>query len=376
MPDPVAVQSRRPHAADHRRDRHRAGPDRRRQLRAVQFAAASPSRSNDSSSGHSQPAASPARPPRPELPVPGHGAGTGIPSSITRRARGPSGSDRRRRIDPPRQRGGRGADMSSHHHHPAPTAGGGAPRDVAVIGAGMVGLATAWFLQEAGVRVTVYERDHVGAGASWGNAGWLTPALTAPLPEPAVLRYGLRARAQPAIAGVPATARRPHAAALPGRVRRPQHVAPVAPRDGRVRAAQRARPRGLRRPRRRRDARDRRTGPSRSSPVSAGRRDAAGLLTELEHIRRRRAAGRLPPGHGLAGARDGAGAVGTRGCGRGDPRPALPASARVRLESRARGARPRRRGGRGRRRHRPAPRAGRRRRGHRRTGNATSTTPS
>ncbi|WP_405109582.1 FAD-binding oxidoreductase [Micromonospora sp. NBC_01405] len=72
-----------------------------------------------------------------------------------------------------------------------------APRDVAVVGAGMVGLSTAWFLQEAGVRVTVYERDHVGAGASWGNAGWLTPGLTAPLPEPAVLRYGLRAVLSP-----------------------------------------------------------------------------------------------------------------------------------------------------------------------------------
>jgi D-amino-acid dehydrogenase len=61
----------------------------------------------------------------------------------------------------------------------------------------MVGLATAWFLQEAGVQVTVYERDQIGAGASWGNAGWLTPGLTAPLPEPAVLRYGLRAVLSP-----------------------------------------------------------------------------------------------------------------------------------------------------------------------------------
>ncbi|GGM63117.1 NAD(P)/FAD-dependent oxidoreductase [Dactylosporangium sucinum] len=68
-----------------------------------------------------------------------------------------------------------------------------APNTVAVIGAGMVGLSTAWFLQEAGVHVTVYERSRVGAGASWGNAGWLTPGLAAPLPEPAVLRYGLRA---------------------------------------------------------------------------------------------------------------------------------------------------------------------------------------
>src|SRR5215203_3370490 len=73
----------------------------------------------------------------------------------------------------------------------------GTPRHVAVIGGGMVGLSTAWFLQESGVQVTVYERDHVAAGASWGNAGWLTPSLAAPLPEPAVLRYGLKAVLSP-----------------------------------------------------------------------------------------------------------------------------------------------------------------------------------
>jgi D-amino-acid dehydrogenase len=61
----------------------------------------------------------------------------------------------------------------------------------------MVGLSTAWFLQESGAQVTVYERDRVAAGSSWGNAGWLTPSLTAPLPEPAVLRYGLRAVLSP-----------------------------------------------------------------------------------------------------------------------------------------------------------------------------------
>lgn len=64
---------------------------------------------------------------------------------------------------------------------------------IAVVGAGMVGLSTAWHLQEQGIQVTVLERDHVAAGASWGNAGWLTPGLTTPLPEPAVLTYGVRA---------------------------------------------------------------------------------------------------------------------------------------------------------------------------------------
>jgi D-amino-acid dehydrogenase len=71
------------------------------------------------------------------------------------------------------------------------------PRRVAVVGAGMVGLSTAWFLQEHGVEVTVLDRDGVAAGSSWGNAGWLTPGIATPLPEPAVLKYGLRAVLSP-----------------------------------------------------------------------------------------------------------------------------------------------------------------------------------
>lgn len=68
---------------------------------------------------------------------------------------------------------------------------------VAVLGAGMVGLSTAWFLQERGVAVTVYDREDVAAGSSWGNAGWLTPSMAVPLPEPSVLKYGLRAVLSP-----------------------------------------------------------------------------------------------------------------------------------------------------------------------------------
>jgi len=67
------------------------------------------------------------------------------------------------------------------------------PRRVGVVGAGMAGLCTAWFLQEQGIGVTVLERTAVAAGASAGNAGWITPALVAPLPDPVILREGLRA---------------------------------------------------------------------------------------------------------------------------------------------------------------------------------------
>ena len=73
-----------------------------------------------------------------------------------------------------------------------------APRKVAVVGAGMVGLSTAWFLQEHGVEVEVLDRDGVAAGSSWGNAGWITPGLSTPLPDPAVLSYGIKAVISPA----------------------------------------------------------------------------------------------------------------------------------------------------------------------------------
>ncbi|NYF97978.1 NAD(P)/FAD-dependent oxidoreductase [Janibacter cremeus] len=77
-------------------------------------------------------------------------------------------------------------------NHPTPP-----PTKVAIIGAGMVGLSTAWFLQEHGVEVEVLDRDGVAAGSSWGNAGWITPGLSTPLPDPAVLSYGIKAVVSP-----------------------------------------------------------------------------------------------------------------------------------------------------------------------------------
>ena len=73
----------------------------------------------------------------------------------------------------------------------------GGPRSAIVVGAGIVGLSTAWFLQERGVEVTVVDRTGVAAGASWGNAGWIAPGLAFPLNSPGVLRRGLRALRDP-----------------------------------------------------------------------------------------------------------------------------------------------------------------------------------
>jgi D-amino-acid dehydrogenase len=63
---------------------------------------------------------------------------------------------------------------------------------VAVVGAGVVGLACAWELQRRGADVVVLERAGVGGGVSRGNTGWVSPSLAYPLPGPGMLREGLR----------------------------------------------------------------------------------------------------------------------------------------------------------------------------------------
>ncbi|MEO3780238.1 FAD-binding oxidoreductase [Micromonospora sp. B11E3] len=64
-------------------------------------------------------------------------------------------------------------------------------RRAIVVGGGIVGLCTAWFLQQDGFEVTVLERESVGAGSSWANAGWVMPARAVPLTEPGTVREGL-----------------------------------------------------------------------------------------------------------------------------------------------------------------------------------------
>jgi D-amino-acid dehydrogenase len=68
---------------------------------------------------------------------------------------------------------------------------------VLVAGAGAVGLSSAYFLQRAGCEVTVLDAGPVGAGASWGNAGWVSPSLSAPIPGPAAVVTALRSVGKP-----------------------------------------------------------------------------------------------------------------------------------------------------------------------------------
>jgi glycine/D-amino acid oxidase-like deaminating enzyme len=62
------------------------------------------------------------------------------------------------------------------------------PRDIAVIGAGVVGICCARVLQRQGHRVTVFDPEPPGSGASFGNAGHIAIDHIRPLARPDVLR--------------------------------------------------------------------------------------------------------------------------------------------------------------------------------------------
>jgi glycine oxidase len=47
--------------------------------------------------------------------------------------------------------------------------------DAAIVGGGIIGLASAWRAQERGLRICVLERGTPGGGATWAAAGVLGP---------------------------------------------------------------------------------------------------------------------------------------------------------------------------------------------------------
>lgn len=65
--------------------------------------------------------------------------------------------------------------------------------DVVVVGSGLVGLACAYSLASHGLHPLVLEAEEPGAGASSGNAGWISvaPGIVAPVPAPGVVRTSL-----------------------------------------------------------------------------------------------------------------------------------------------------------------------------------------
>ena len=69
--------------------------------------------------------------------------------------------------------------------------------DVLILGGGVIGLACAYYLLEAGRGVTVLEQGTAGCGSSHGNCGTLTPSHATPLAMPGMIGSALRAMLQP-----------------------------------------------------------------------------------------------------------------------------------------------------------------------------------
>ncbi|MCL1108134.1 FAD-dependent oxidoreductase [Shewanella schlegeliana] len=67
-----------------------------------------------------------------------------------------------------------------------------AVKDVAVIGGGIIGVCSAYYLHKAGKSVVVIDKDEIGKACSFGNAGYITPSHFIPLAASGMIQKGLK----------------------------------------------------------------------------------------------------------------------------------------------------------------------------------------
>lgn len=67
---------------------------------------------------------------------------------------------------------------------------------VVVVGAGVVGLAAAYYLKKQGAIVELVDQGEPGMACSWGNLGWVCPSLSEPVPAPGVVSQSLQSMAR------------------------------------------------------------------------------------------------------------------------------------------------------------------------------------
>ncbi len=71
-------------------------------------------------------------------------------------------------------------------------------RDAVILGGGALGLCTAYYLWKNGLRVAIIEKNKIGSGCSYGNAGLIVPSHIIPLAAPGVIAKGLKWMFNPA----------------------------------------------------------------------------------------------------------------------------------------------------------------------------------
>ncbi len=65
-------------------------------------------------------------------------------------------------------------------------------KSIAIIGGGVIGASSAYYLARAGCQVTLVERGRLGGGCSHGNCGFVSPSHILPLAEPGAVKDALK----------------------------------------------------------------------------------------------------------------------------------------------------------------------------------------
>lgn len=65
-------------------------------------------------------------------------------------------------------------------------------KHIIIIGGGIIGLSSAYYLHKEGHQVTIIDQSNLDAGASYVNAGYLSPSHIIPLSAPGVMKKGLK----------------------------------------------------------------------------------------------------------------------------------------------------------------------------------------
>jgi D-amino-acid dehydrogenase len=65
-------------------------------------------------------------------------------------------------------------------------------KNVVIIGGGIIGLSCAYYLQQEGHKVTIIDQSDISSGASFVNAGYISPSHVVPLSAPGMVADGLK----------------------------------------------------------------------------------------------------------------------------------------------------------------------------------------
>ena len=65
-------------------------------------------------------------------------------------------------------------------------------KKVVIVGGGIIGLCTAYYLEKEGCQITIIDKSNMDSGASYINAGYITPSHIIPIASPGMISKGMR----------------------------------------------------------------------------------------------------------------------------------------------------------------------------------------